>query len=102
MAVLHTHSQFLFLARYVLAASTAIKQPQPIVLDPFMKLPSNCKLIDNYQNDKGKQPWLVVSEKALVEQTDKKAVLDKAGVKFIPVKALENGEHCKPGSTMYN
>ncbi|KAG1104830.1 hypothetical protein G6F42_017034 [Rhizopus arrhizus] len=79
-------------ARYVLAASTAIKQPQPIVLDPFMKLPSNCKLIDNYQNDKGKQPWLVVSEKALVEQTDKKAVLDKAGVKFIPVKALENGQ----------
>ncbi|KAF1801022.1 riboflavin biosynthesis protein RibD domain-containing protein [Mucor lusitanicus] len=77
-------------ARYV-SADTAIQQPQPIVLDPFMKLASNCKLIDNHQHGKGKQPWLIVAEKALVDETDKKAVLDKAGVKFISVKALKNG-----------
>ncbi|KAK4508849.1 uncharacterized protein ATC70_013472 [Mucor velutinosus] len=77
-------------ARY-LSADTAIKQPQPIVLDPFMKLPTNCKLIGNYQHGAGEQPWLVVSEKAFVEETDKRVVLEKAGVKFIPVKALENG-----------
>lgn len=79
------------LARYV-SADTTIRQPQPIVLDPLMKLPSHCKLVGNYQQGKGKQPWLVVSEKALAEETDKRAVLDKAGVKLIPVKALENGE----------
>ncbi|CAO3640070.1 unnamed protein product [Mucor fragilis] len=78
-------------ARYV-SADTTIRQPQPIVLDPLMKLPSHCKLVGNYQQGKGKQPWLVVSEKALAEETDKRAVLDKAGVKLIPVKALENGE----------
>lgn len=79
------------IARYV-SADTTIRQPQPIVLDPLMRLPSHCKLVGNYQQGKGKQPWLVVSEKALAEETDKRAVLDKAGIKFIPVKALENGE----------
>ena len=86
------YAQFSFcLARY-LSSDTAIKQPQPIVLDSFMELPSHCKLIDNYQQGKGKQPWLIVSEKAFAEKTDKRTVLDKAGVKFIPVNALENGE----------
>ncbi|KAL9538643.1 hypothetical protein MBANPS3_010779 [Mucor bainieri] len=77
-------------ARY-LSADTAIKQPQPIVLDPFMVLPCNCKLIDNYQHGKGKQPWLLVSERALEEDPDRKAVMDKTGVKIIPIKELESG-----------
>ncbi|CEP16982.1 hypothetical protein [Parasitella parasitica] len=78
-------------ARHLSKSETNIKQPQPIVLDPTMKLSPDCKLVKNYVNGAGKQLWLIVSEKDFDTQSDKKSVLEHAGVKLIPVKASENG-----------
>ncbi|KAI8637980.1 dihydrofolate reductase-like domain-containing protein [Parasitella parasitica] len=78
-------------ARYLSASETSIKQPQPIVLDPSLRLSPDCKLVKNYANGTGKQPWLIVSEKYIDVQNDEKSVLENAGVKIIPVKASANG-----------
>ncbi|ORY90348.1 dihydrofolate reductase-like domain-containing protein [Syncephalastrum racemosum] len=57
------------------------KQPQPIVLDTRLRIPLNCKLLTNYQQGTGKQPWVVTSS------TDTKAV-EKAGARIISVETI--------------
>ncbi|KAI8090192.1 dihydrofolate reductase-like domain-containing protein [Gilbertella persicaria] len=69
-------------ARYV---SCTKRQPQPIVLDPFLKLELDCKLVTNYQQGIGKQPWLIVSEKGCQASPEKKVKLENAGVKLVCV-----------------
>ncbi|KAI8341630.1 dihydrofolate reductase-like domain-containing protein [Choanephora cucurbitarum] len=64
--------------------------PQPIVLDPFLRLPLDCKLIKNYQHQMGKQPWLVVSEKGCQMHLEKKEQLEKAGVKLLVISTDED------------
>ncbi|KAI7898635.1 dihydrofolate reductase-like domain-containing protein [Cokeromyces recurvatus] len=76
-------------ARYVSANETPICQPQPIVLDPFLKLPTTCKLVQNYINGQGKQPWLIVSERGCNEYPERKLKLENAGVKLIRIKGEE-------------
>ncbi|KAG2199031.1 hypothetical protein INT46_010271 [Mucor plumbeus] len=78
-------------ARYLSASEIAIKQPQPIVLDPSLRLSSNCKLVKNYLNGIGQQPWLIASEEGYIEQIDKRSELENAGVKIIPIKGSESG-----------
>lgn len=73
------------------ASEITTKQPQPIVLDPSLKLSSNCKLVKNYLNGVGQQPWLIASEKDYIEKIDKRSELENAGVKIIPIKGSENG-----------
>ncbi|KAI8381214.1 dihydrofolate reductase-like domain-containing protein [Radiomyces spectabilis] len=41
-----------------------VKQPQPIILDSRLDLPASCRLLRNYQNGVGKQPWLVTTAQA--------------------------------------
>ncbi|KAF7722534.1 2,5-diamino-6-(ribosylamino)-4(3H)-pyrimidinone 5'-phosphate reductase [Apophysomyces ossiformis] len=36
-------------------------QPYPVVLDPRLELPVYCKLLKNYQQGVGKQPWVITS-----------------------------------------
>ncbi|KAI9486909.1 MAG: riboflavin biosynthesis protein RibD domain-containing protein [Benjaminiella poitrasii] len=85
-------SFFLFLlARYLSAEETPIKQPQPIVLDPFLKLPTTCKLVQNYRDGRGKQPWLIVSERGCSERPERVIDLQSIGVKLIKIKEDDNG-----------
>ncbi|CAO3687713.1 unnamed protein product [Rhizopus stolonifer] len=62
-------------------------QPQPIILDPFLRLPVNCKLLKNFQNNTGKQPWVVATEKGVLENKKKQMDLEKAGAKIYSVKS---------------
>jgi 2,5-diamino-6-(ribosylamino)-4(3H)-pyrimidinone 5'-phosphate reductase len=62
------------------------KQPQPIVLDPFLQLPSHCKLIKNFQSDTGKQPWIIATEKGAFQNKEKRSELENAGAKVYLVK----------------
>jgi 2,5-diamino-6-(ribosylamino)-4(3H)-pyrimidinone 5'-phosphate reductase len=60
-----------------------VEQPQPIVLDPSLDLPLDCKLIKNHQNKIGKQVWLVT--RASSSNQAKKEALEKAGAKILEV-----------------
>ncbi|KAI9272597.1 dihydrofolate reductase-like domain-containing protein [Sporodiniella umbellata] len=58
----------------------SFSQPQPIILDPFLKLPTDCRLLENYRSKKGKQPWLIAFKS---EENEIKAPhLEKAGAKI--------------------
>lgn len=72
-------------ARYVSSALT-LEQPQPIIIDPFLKLPPTCKLITNYQCGKGKQVWLVASRKGCDLSKEKRVLLESLGVKILVVE----------------
>ncbi|OAV92559.1 riboflavin biosynthesis protein RibD domain-containing protein [Puccinia triticina 1-1 BBBD Race 1] len=58
-------------------------QPQPIVLDTALRTPADCKLIKNYQNQTGKQPWLICARSAMSLQ--KRQELEAAGARVIPI-----------------
>ncbi|KAG2233168.1 hypothetical protein INT48_005006 [Thamnidium elegans] len=76
-------------ARYV-SSALMIEQPQPIIVDPFLKLPHTCKLITNYQSNKGKQVWLVASRKGCDINKEKKVLLESLGVKVLVVETNED------------
>ncbi|KAI8971771.1 riboflavin biosynthesis protein RibD domain-containing protein [Mycotypha africana] len=77
---------------YLPSANVAsINQPQPIVLDPFLRIPVDCKLITNYKNGIGKQLWLVVSKGGIERNCSKKETLIDIGVKLIIIDKIENG-----------
>lgn len=72
-------------ARYISSAIN-ITQPQPIIVDPFLKLSPTCKLIKNYQNKAGKQVWLIASSKGCNANKEKKGQLESLGVKILVVE----------------
>lgn len=59
------------------------EQPQPIILDSKLRTPIDCKLIKNYQNQIGKQPWLICARSLMSLQ--RRNILEDAGAKVIPI-----------------
>ncbi|KAI9022809.1 dihydrofolate reductase-like domain-containing protein, partial [Phycomyces nitens] len=57
-------------------------QPQPIVLDPRLEFPLNAKLLKNFSQGTGRQPWLV----CWTSDCLKKAALEKAGAIIITME----------------
>ncbi|KAI7889331.1 riboflavin biosynthesis protein RibD domain-containing protein [Mucor mucedo] len=76
-------------ARYV-SSTIPITQPQPIIIDPYLKLSSTCKLIKNYQNNIGKQVLLMVSSRGCNENPEKKKLLEGLGVKIIEISTHDD------------
>lgn len=58
-------------------------QPQPIVLDTRLRTPTDCKLIKNYRNQTGKQPWLICA-RSMISIQDRQR-LEEAGARVIPI-----------------
>ncbi|KAI8450064.1 dihydrofolate reductase-like domain-containing protein, partial [Phakopsora pachyrhizi] len=58
-------------------------QPQPIVLDSCLRTPIDCKLISNYQNGIGKQPWLICGRSTM--SISDRHRLEDAGARVIPI-----------------
>jgi 2,5-diamino-6-(ribosylamino)-4(3H)-pyrimidinone 5'-phosphate reductase len=80
-------------ARYISPTIQPILQPQPIILDPFLKLSPTCRLIKNYQAGTGKQVWLIVSRKGCLQNKEKKLQLEISGVKILVVETEEGSPH---------
>ncbi|KIK99469.1 hypothetical protein PAXRUDRAFT_131997 [Paxillus rubicundulus Ve08.2h10] len=65
-----------------------VRPPRPVVLDAYMRLPTNCKLLKNYSDGKGQQPWVFCasqecspdSESAHAERIARRSTLETAGV----------------------
>lgn len=84
------YSYHSIIARFLLEADNA-SQPQPIVLDPFLKIPVDCKLIKNYIERKGRQLWLVTSREGCAQSQEKKLQLEKLQVNIVVVDETQQG-----------
>ncbi|KAI8994989.1 dihydrofolate reductase-like domain-containing protein [Pilobolus umbonatus] len=74
-------------ARYV-PVDIIAQQPQPIIIDPFLRYPLTGKLITNYKSNAGRQLWLIASEEGVRENSKKKAQLEHHGVKIFTLPSM--------------
>ncbi|KAI9305738.1 dihydrofolate reductase-like domain-containing protein [Cunninghamella echinulata] len=65
-------------------------QPQPVILDSQLNSPLNSRLLKNYQNGQGKQPWIITSTK--MTSSSKKIALENVGAKIFMIEpTIETG-----------
>lgn len=64
--------------------------PIPIVMDRRCRLAVDCKLIRNFADGKGKQPWVICSKTDDGEVLARKAKLESAGARII--ESDDNGK----------
>lgn len=75
-------------ARFI-SPKVSISQPQPIVLDPYLKISPNCRLVQNYINKVGKQPWIIASSKGSVQNKVKVEQLEGLGIRILVIDTVE-------------
>jgi len=75
--------------------SPGYHQPRPVILDTHLRLRPTCKLIQNYQAQKGLCPWVITSSPeggAQSEWLARKETLESAGASVILV-SRQNGKY---------
>ena len=78
-----------FTARY-LPVGVPHSLPIPIVMDRRCRLGVDCKLIRNYAEGKGKQPWVICSRTDDGEVLERMKKLESAGARIIESDANGN------------
>ncbi|PPQ79415.1 hypothetical protein CVT25_002685 [Psilocybe cyanescens] len=74
--------------------STPYHLPRPIIIDTHLRLPPTCKLLRNYQNGKGRRPWIICGQHEPLPpnlaraRLDKKEALEAAGAKIFEVPVI--------------
>ncbi|KAK0206855.1 dihydrofolate reductase-like domain-containing protein [Desarmillaria ectypa] len=66
--------------------------PRPIILDSQLRLPTTCKLLDNYRSGQGRRPWVLCAHEPQVGGEVWKMRLEAlqvAGARVVPVQATE-------------
>ncbi|KAK0230454.1 dihydrofolate reductase-like domain-containing protein [Armillaria fumosa] len=70
----------------------AYNLPRPVILDPQLRLPTTCKLLDNYQRGKGRRPWVLCvhePQSARDVWTTRLEALQAAGALVVPVQSSD-------------
>ncbi|KAH9472377.1 hypothetical protein Pst134EA_002995 [Puccinia striiformis f. sp. tritici] len=70
-------------ARNISISVPIANQPQPIVIDTSLRTPIDCKLIKNFRNQLGKQPWLICARSEV--SPERRQELENAGARVIPI-----------------
>lgn len=65
--------------RLIPEASRPSKLPRPIVLDAQLRLPIDCKLLSNFRQRVGLQPWIFCSSSNFPEMSSRRSTLLEAG-----------------------
>ncbi|CAL1694171.1 unnamed protein product [Somion occarium] len=60
--------------------------PRPIILDSSLRLPLDCKLIQNYKEGRGRRPWVIGQVSENSDWVTRKQALEAAGARVIEVK----------------
>ena len=60
--------------------------PRPIIIDSHLRLPPTCKLLRNYKNGTGRQPWIMCSSP---EDQQRRLALETAGARIIEIPPSE-------------
>ncbi|KAK0190631.1 dihydrofolate reductase-like domain-containing protein [Armillaria mellea] len=63
--------------------------PRPVILDPQLRLPTTCELLDNYQRGKGRRPWVLCTHEPQAAG-ERLEALQAAGALVVPVQS-KNG-----------
>jgi len=64
------------------AAELHIRSPRPVILDTYLRLRTDCKLLKNHRDGKGQQPWVFCGsdpESPCPEKDARKSALEAAG-----------------------
>ncbi|KAG8219593.1 dihydrofolate reductase-like domain-containing protein, partial [Butyriboletus roseoflavus] len=75
------------------AVKLHMKSPRPVVLDSHLHLRTDCKLLKNYRDGKGQQPWVFCasdSESARAERNTRKSVLEAAGAVVYEIPSVSD------------
>ncbi|KAH7886027.1 dihydrofolate reductase-like domain-containing protein [Phlebopus sp. FC_14] len=60
--------------------------PQPVILDAYLRLRTDCKLLRNFKEGRGLKPWVCCSPNSEdVEMTARKTALETAGARVITI-----------------
>ncbi|KAK0444470.1 dihydrofolate reductase-like domain-containing protein [Armillaria borealis] len=68
----------------------AYNLPRPVILDPQLRLPTPCKLLDNYRRGKGRRPWVLCAHEPQAAGdvwTARLEALQAAGALVVPVQS---------------
>ncbi|OAX40874.1 bacterial bifunctional deaminase-reductase [Rhizopogon vinicolor AM-OR11-026] len=65
--------------------------PRPVILDASLRLRSDCKLLRNYQEGKGRRPWVICDANLNPDYAGRKSTLENAGARVIGVKRTSLG-----------
>jgi hypothetical protein len=86
------------IARHLPLRDAPYPQPRPIILDTNMRTPLDCKLLQNYKNGTGMQPWIVCGKRKSFHgsssptetlRAERRDALEAAGAKVIEVDMNE-------------
>jgi len=61
--------------------------PQPIILDSTLRLPTTCKLLQNFQAGTGRPPWIICPSVSTPDQAQRKQALEAAGARILEIEA---------------
>ncbi|KAI6047857.1 dihydrofolate reductase-like domain-containing protein [Pisolithus marmoratus] len=71
--------------RLIPEVSRPSKLPRPVVLDARLQLPIDCKLLSNFRQGRGLQPWIFCSSSAFPEMSSRRSALLGAGAVIFDV-----------------
>ncbi|KAF8591946.1 dihydrofolate reductase [Ramaria rubella] len=77
-------------ARHLPARDDPYPLPRPIILDTDLRLSISCKLLENFQNCRGRRPWIICSDVYSPEKCERKRTLGDAGARIIEVPLAQN------------
>lgn len=83
------------------AAKVHIRSPRPVVLDTHLRLRTDCKLLKNYRDGKGQQPWVFCTsdpESTGAERNARKSALEAAGAVVYEIPCVSGTTFCIPSS----
>lgn len=76
-----------------------IESPRPVVLDSHLRLHTNCKLLKNYRDGKGQQPWvfcILDPESTCTGRDERKSALEAAGAVVHDIPSASGTTFCIP------
>lgn len=73
------------LARHLPAQEEPYVLPRPIIMDTDLRLTTRCKLLQNFQQNRGRRPWVVCSDVYSPMKSHRKQELETAGARIIEV-----------------
>lgn len=81
----------ILLVRHLPAQNNPYPLPRPIILDTELRLLTSCKLVNNYQQNRGRRPWVVCSDVFTPDKVCRKRRLEDAGARVIEVTLGPDG-----------
>jgi 2,5-diamino-6-(ribosylamino)-4(3H)-pyrimidinone 5'-phosphate reductase len=70
--------------------------PRPTILDSDLRLRPGCKLLANFSEKKGLQPWVFCKDNNEPQFQARREALEKAGARILTLPVLESGKNFLP------